>query len=724
MFGAIFGQPARINRQCITVLSALLLAGVSHAALAQSTGVQLDTINVDAQGGNVIDNYVARRSTSATKTDTPLIETPQAISVVGAEQIRDQRPAKFDEVARYSPGVFGAPYGPDSRNDWFFIRGFKADNDGIFLDGQQLYYYSYGSFKMQTFGLERVDLLRGPSSALFGSGNPGGIVNGVSKKPTVEPLRYMEVGINNFGNRYIGFDFSGPVVTTGDHGKIYYRLTGQAQAGATQIKHMEDDNYFIQPSVTWIPNIDTKLTIIAQAAHNNTKQQTWLPYQGTVIDAPFGRIPTDKYLGEPASDKWRRDQLMIGYQFEHSFNNATTFRQNARVAHVRVDYSSYYPVGYTFVPNGALTGDLLRSGFMANVKATQASLDNNLEYKFETGPLRHTALVGLDLKYYGIDDYNAFGAFGGAPPINALNPVYSQLGAFTGPAAANQFITMKQLGVYVQDQIKLDRFTLVLSGRHDSLTTDRDNRIGPSQNRSDGKFSWRTGLIYNFDNGLAPYASYATSFAPIVGVNALSGQLFFPETAKQYEVGLKYQPTFMNATFGVALFDLTRQNVQSSLGFPPTAVTQTGEIKSRGIELEAVLNPMPGLKITGAYTSYRFKTTNDLNPLLIDKTLTAVPQQFGSAWADYTFQDGPLRGFGFGGGIRYVGASYADTMNTLTVPSYTVYDATIHYERDGWRYAINAQNLADRIYVASCSYAAGCIYGDRLRVTGSVSYKW
>jgi iron complex outermembrane receptor protein len=339
--------------------------------------------------------------------------------------------------------------------------------------------------------------------------------------------------------------------------------------------------------------------------------------------------------------------------------------------------------------------------------------------------VRHTALVGVDYKNYTIDDYQAFGFFAGTP-LNIFNPNYSGQGVYGGAPYQDSFRKLRQVGIYLQDQIKFDRFTLLLTGRRDTIWQSNDNRLaaGPPE-REDSKFTGRAGLIYTFDNGLAPYISYATSFAPVIGANATTGAIFAPETARQSEIGLKYAPTWMNAHFGVAVFDLTRQNISvSDFSVFPAVTTQIGEINSKGFELEAVLNPVPGLKITGAYTQYDFVTTKDIVVANIGKTLVATPERFASAWFDYTFQSGPLRGFGFGGGIRYTGRSFADPLNQFVVPAVTVGDATLHYETGGWRYAINAVNLTDKTYVASCSSLIACFYGERLRVTGSVAYKW
>ena len=665
-----------------------------------------------------VQGYVAGRSMAGTKTNTPIMQTPQSISVIGAEQIRDQKPGKFDETMRYTPGVLAGTFGADTRNDWFLIRGFKSDDVGLFLDGLQLFYTSYASWKLQPFNLARVEVLRGPSAVLYGGSSPSGIVNAVSKMPPVEPIRYLETGVNNFGNGYLAFDFGGPVATpAAEGGKLFYRLVGQIQGGGTQVDFTPDNNFFIAPSVTWRPDADTSLTVLASASKNETRGLNFLPYVGTVTTAPFGRIPTRLFASDPSVDTFKREQEMVGYQFERNLTDDLTFRQNARFAHVDVTYSTLFGLGYETTPAAA---NLARGNFLTHGIANQANLDNHLEYRFNTGIVRHTALFGLDLKNYSIDDWQGFGA---ATSLNLVNPVYAPTARFSGAPYQDTRLTQKQLGAYVQDQIKLDRFTLVLSGRNDWVTTNNNNHIGPGQDRDDSRFSGRAGLIYNFDFGLAPYVSYATSYNPVIGINA-AGKLLQPETGEQTEVGFKFQPNGFNGHFGVAWFDLKRKNALTTDPNNVLLQTQNGEVTSRGLELEAVANPAPGFKVIGAFTTYDLYISQDLNPALIGKVPTNTPRQLTSGWLDYTFQDGPLTGFGFGGGVRHIGSSFADPANLLPVPSIVLGDATLHYEWKNWRAALNVINVADTIYVANCSSATACFYGDRRRVTASLGYKW
>ncbi len=665
-----------------------------------------------------IQGYVANRSMVGTKTNTAINQTPQSVSVIGAEQIRDQKPAKLDDLLRYTPGILGGFFGTDTRADWFMIRGFQANADSFFLDGLQLFSTSYATWKIPPVDIERVEVLRGPSAVLYGGSSPAGLINIVSKMPPAEPIRYIETGVNNYGNRYVSFDVGGPIATAPGNGQLLYRVVGQAKAGDTQTDYVKDDSYSIAPSLTWKPDADTSFTVLASATKTETNSSNFLPYVGTVVDAPYGRIRTSLFTGEPSNDKWTREQEMIGYQFEHNVSDSVTVRQNARYAHLDSTVSGLYAFGYATT---AAAGDLMRGNFYAHNVADQANLDNQLEYRFDTGILSHTALFGLDLKYYSLDDYQGFEM---SNSLNVVNPVYTPSAQFSGTPYVDANFTQKQLGAYLQDQIRLGRITLVLSGRNDWVKTDNDNHIGASLSRDDSKFSGRAGLIYNFDNGLAPYVSYATSFNPIVGTNAVLSQLYLPETGKQTEVGVKFQPNGFDGHFGVALFDLKRQNVLTTNPDNALQSIQTGEVTSRGLELEAVANLMPGFKVTGSFTTYNIFVSKNLDSSLIGTVPTNTPRQLTSAWGDYTFQNGALAGFGFGGGVRYVGASFADTANTLSVPAYVLGDAAIHYQWDNWRLALNVTNITDEIYVGTCQTTTACFYGDRRRAVASLGYKW
>jgi iron complex outermembrane recepter protein len=228
--------------------------------------------------------------------------------------------------------------------------------------------------------------------------------------------------------------------------------------------------------------------------------------------------------------------------------------------------------------------------------------------------------------------------------------------------------------------------------------------------------------MYNFDSGIAPYFSYSESFLPVLNTN-VAGELLKPETGVQYEVGVKYQPVGINALITLAAFDLTRSNVVTFGGPPLFSAEQTGQVKSRGIELEGTATLAEGFNVRGAYSYIDAVVTQD--PFNVGKAPTTVPLNRFSLWTDYTMQGGPLAGVQVGGGIRYVGSTFGDDANTFKVPAVTLVDAALHYE---WRNAelnLNVSNLFDKRYVASCyAESFGCFYGEGRRINGSVKYTW
>ena len=728
--GSVCGRSPRersFAKHCSGV-SLLALAAVLPAEFAAAQDVptapgaiQLDTVEVRGKPAQTavgpIEGYIATQSAAGTKTSTPLIKTPQAISVVGAKEIRDQQAQSIDEATRYVPGIHSQTFGADSRNDWFLIRGFNEQTTGYYLDGLQLFSTSFATWKLEPWNLERIEVLRGPSAVLYGGGDPGGLINAVSKLPTFATFGQVEAGINEYGNAYGAADVGG---VAGARNEWSYRFTSLGRIGGTQTDHTDNDRIFVAPSLSYKPNDSTLFTVLGQYQHDWTNGQNFLPYQGTVVPAPFGRIPTNLFTSEPSLDKFERDQAMIGYSFETAVTPDILLRQNVRYGHLDVNFQTLYGGGYAAAPTAA-TADLARFNFVTRPSVDQVTADTQAEFHYDTWALHHVALFGIDYKYYNLKDSQGF-AFG--PSLNLLNPVYTAQTPTTSRYNSNT-TALDQVGVYAQDQISLDRFTLVLAGRHDTVgidTTDRVTGIGSDTNPD--AWSGKVGAIYNFDSGFAPYVSYSTSFNPILGTNFSTGQPLVPENGEQVEVGVKYQSPALPITAGLALFDLTRQNVLTT---DPTFVLgsiQSGEQRSRGVEAELRAQLSDGLSLIGAYTAYELEITRDLDPTLIGKVPTNTPQQFGSLWLDYTIPYGAFQGLGFGAGVRYVGRSFADPANTLRVPDFVLGDAAVHYDRDHWRAAINVSNFTDEVYVGSCSSATACFYGDRRRLTASLAYRW
>lgn len=536
----------------------------------------------------------------------------------------------------------------------------------------------------------------------------------MSKKPLFTPFGEVSVLGGDFDRVQGQFDVGGPI---DPEGRWAYRVTGVGRMAGNQVDFVDDDRIFIAPAVTWRPDADTTLTILANY------QKDWagwglqfLPALGTVFPNLGLYIPRNRFVGIPGLDRYDTEQASIGYQFEHRFSDDLIVRQNARFSYLLNDQILAYGGGYA----DRDAGDLNRFGGAGRSVLQTFAIDNQAQVRFETGPFLHTALFGLDYRSTRYtDSLSSFDTF----PINVFNPIY------TGPAGPlieyqNLRVGQEQLGLYLQDQIKFDRFTLVLGGRSDWADTTIDNRFaGGGTNKSVQAFTGKAGLIYNFDNGVAPYVSYSESFLPTLQVGP-DGQLFAPETGTQYEVGVKYQPPGFNGYFTAAAFDLTRQNVIrfNSLTFLPR---QTGEITSRGVELEAVVSLTDGLNVRAAYAYIDAEVTKDPDGGNAGKVPTTVPRHRAGVFADYTIQTGDWRGFAFGGGVRFVGSTYGDDANTFKVPEATLFDSAVSYTYGNYKLQVNATNLFDERYVASCfNTDFGCFYAEGRRVIAKLSYRW
>ncbi|SNB64314.1 iron complex outermembrane recepter protein [Arboricoccus pini] len=685
----------------------------------------LPTVDVEGAGGQAgsstgpVNGYVARRSAVGTKTDTPIAEVPQAISVVGREQMTAQAAQTVDEAVRYSAGVRAQPFGPDTRNDWFYIRGFDVTQTGLYRNGLQLFATGLASWRVDPFGLERIDVLKGPASASFGASAPGGLINLISKRPTEEPLRYLEFGVDNYGQATAGYDFGGKATKDGT---FLYRLTGRGHTGGTMIDHVDNQGVFIAPAITWKPNLDTSLTVMALYQKDNTAPLGgFLPYDGVERQTVSGqRIPRDFFTSDKDRDKYHRDQAMVGYEFQHRIDDTWQVRQNLAYNYLNLYYRSLYPYGY----NDAAQKQLYRINFKTSPEVHLFTVDNQVQADFATGPVDHTLLLGIDYKRYHIADDQAT-AWDVGFPLSIDKPDYNQP---VKDATYQRYIfnqqTLNDVGFYLQDQAKLtEKLVLTLAGRYDLTTLETDNRLTAiTSQRDQDNWSGKVGLNYLFENGITPYASVSTFFNPTVGVNA-DGQAFKSEEGHQYEAGVKYLPPNLNAQVTASVFSLTRKNVLTPDPTNSLNQIQKGEVRSNGVELEGVTSPMPGLNLLASFTAMDLEVTKSTGE---DKGKKPVgqPQVLGAFWADYTHPNGRFKGLGAGLGVRYQGQSYADEANDYRVDDALLGDAAIHYERAGWRVALNVTNIMDKHYTAACNGVYSCFYGEGRRTMLTAAVKW
>ncbi|MDC7787393.1 TonB-dependent siderophore receptor [Rhodoplanes sp. TEM] len=693
------------------------LACLLPVALAAQTASELAPISVEAERPGQSPTgpdkgFVAERTLTGSKTDTPIREIPQSISVVTRDQLDQRAVTNVGEALTYSAGVVAEPFGFDPRFDAPIIRGFSAAQSQ-YLNGLKLMRGTNDTTSIDPWGLERIEVLRGPSSVLYGQGNPGGMINLVSKRPTWTSFGTAMVEGATF-DRYTGaFDFGGPVPGTSE---FAYRLTGLARDGNTQATDAKDNRYFIAPAVTWKPNADTTLTVLANVQHDDGSSPVGLPAQYTLYSNLSGvRLPRSTNLGDPNFDHSRNTIASIGYEFEHRFVDNLIFRQNARYLYQTWDYQNLY--------FASLSGDTANRGASYNDETYGTfTIDNHLQAKFDTGPLSHTVLLGLDVRHHTLDTLSEFGT---APSTNVFAPAYGVAIPKNVWYASKVDGTLMQTGLYAQDQVKLDRWLLTLGVRHDWASAESTTNYplaGTSavQDQSDRAFTGRVGLSYLFDNGLAPYVSWATSFQPVIGSDYL-GDTYKPSEGEQYEAGVKYQPTWFKGFFTAAVYDLEQTNVLTTqLVGGVSQTVQTGVVHSKGVELSALANLTEGLDLIANYTYTEAEI--EVGEYAGNRPAN-VPKNAANLWLFQTIRTGPLAGFGFGGGIRYVGARWDLDSNANYLPSNILFDAAASYTTGPYKLSLNIANIADEAYVSGCGYF-GCYWGNGRTITGRVAYTW
>lgn len=742
-------QPKHSLRK-IAVVVATAVSGMSVYAQA-AVEPKEDTITVTAapapqeSAWGPAATIAARQSATGTKTDTPIQKVPQSISVVTAEEMALHQPKSVKEALSYTPGVAVGTRGASNTYDYLIIRGFAADgqSQNNYLNGLKMQGNFYNDAVIDPYMLERAEIMRGPVSVLYGKSSPGGLLNMVSKRPTTEPLKEVQFKAGTDSLFQTGFDFSDAL---DDDGVYSYRLTGLARSANAQQKGAEEQRYAIAPAFTWRPNDKTNFTFLSYFQNEpETGYYGWLPKEGTVEPLPNGkRLPTDFNEGAK-NNTYSRNEKMIGYSFDHEFNDTFTVRQNLRFAQNKVSQKSVYGYGMCSdplyssnpssspcanVPQSQWGHTLTRQYVIDNEKLENFSVDTQLQSKFATGSVDHTLLTGVDFMRMRNDIDSWFGYAGSVAPSDIYNLDRSDFdfGAHPNPSGPYRvLLKQKQTGLYVQDQAQWDKVLVTLGGRYDWADQSSFNRdYGNKSERDDKEFTWRGGVNYLFDNGVTPYFSYSESFEPASQTDA-NGDLFAPSKGKQYEVGVKYVPEDRPIVVTGALYQLTKTNNLMADPNGSLFSVEGGEIRARGVELESKAALSASVNLVGSYTYTDAEYTTDTN--YKGNTPAQVPKHMASLWADYTFFDGPLSGLTLGTGGRYTGSSYGDPANSFKVGSYTVVDALVRYDlarvgMAGSNVALHVNNLFDREYVASCFNTYGCFWGAERQVVATATFRF
>ena len=733
------------NRQYkATALAIWVAMAGSHEAVAAepasptpaaASALQLQSSVISAQPADdeQATGYQAKNSRAGTKTSTPLAETPRSVSVVTRQRIQDQGSQTLTDILGYVPGIFAPPFavGDGLAGDLFSIRGYNATDYGYGLlkDGLRLQGNRYDT-TTEPYGLERTEVFRGPSSILYGENAPGGLVNLVSKRPTEQARGEAKFTYGSNNRRQLGLDVGGPLT---DDNRILGRVVLLGRNADTQVDSVPDDRLYIAPSATFNFDEDTALTLLSSYQRDRTMLELGYPAAGTLLDNANGKIDKDQFNGNPNWDDFERETWTLGYEFSHQLNDTWQFRQNSRYMQSRIDRHETWPNNLN---EGGFGNTLTSLAYDRDNKSIAYSLDNQFEGQFSTGALDSTLLLGASYDRTSFNqDWTA--GFGGA--YNPFDPVFPATRPSTTQYVQNSQLDQHMYGTYAQLQSKYERWIFLLGGRQDWVHSEYRNRPSAARPGSapvpgtdldgwDHRFSWQTGLMYQFENGLSPYVSYSTAFTPAQQSSAPDGSLFDPILSDQYELGLKYEPKGWNTTFSAAVFDLTKKDdvVSDTSGFS----RQVGESESKGVELEVNSDVTPNLSLVASYTYTDVRVTKDApGSLFKDHQLTGIPRNQASGWASYRFLEGPLAGLRLGGGVRYFDNTFAYTSPTLygklKAGDVTLVDALVGYDIDKhWSVDVNAKNLFDKEYVSGCNNAGRCYWGEERTVLGTVAFRW
>ncbi len=690
----------------LALLVGWVTGGVAFPLLAQET-TKNETIVVTSQ-----------MQSGATKIATPDIETPQSVSIITREQFEEQGAISVRQAVSYTPGVYSNQIGASNRFDYIVLRGFSDGSlDNVYLDGLKMMgdTNSHSSLVVDPWFLENIEVVRGPASVLYGRSSPGGIVALTSRKPSFDPGGEIKLFAGNNNQRGAAFDVTGAL---DDNDRVAARLSGMTRYADSQFDTLKEQRYAIMPSLTWRITDQTRLDLMAYL-HRDPEggSHSGLPYEGTVVPHYGKKIANTFFEGEDDYDKYDRRENMVGYNFEHLFDNGWSVRQKLRYLHTKVELNQVYAAGW-------LNETELNRGYSgSDEKMNAITLDNQLDGSVDTWAVNHRLLIGIDYQDRSNDTTGYYGAF---PAIDAFNPVYG---------AKPDYITMysrekhklRQTGYYLQDQMSWERWRLTLGGRYDQVSVSNIDKL--NQTRSDldkNNFSTRAALLYLFDNGFAPYISYSTAFTPTSFADE-NGNVLDPMKGKQWEAGLKYEPEGMNSQFSASVFRINQTNIATKEE-PTDPYRSIGEIESKGVELEAISQLTDSFRLQAAYTytDIRYKKSS-----LEEQGKRAVyaPRNQASAWLSYDVKSGPLDGLTLGSGVRYVNGITSDHLNTHTLPSYTLVDMAIGYDLSkvgikGLSAQLNVNNLTDKSYVAACNSLSYCYFGAERSIVGSVSWKF
>ncbi|MEZ8468472.1 TonB-dependent siderophore receptor [Vibrio splendidus] len=704
-------------------LAVALLTAFSAQAFAEDTATSADS-NVET----ITVMGKAYRNT-ATKSALEPEETPQGITVIDEEQL-DQRGVKsLNQALRYAPGVVTEQKGASvTMYDTFSIRGFS--NNQSYYDGLILPFLTGWNLQPQIdpIAIQQVEVFKGPTSVLYGSMPPGGMVNMIAKAPQEDGSTKVGVSTGSRNLMEASIDTSGQL---GDS-DFSYRLVALARKQDSQVDNAEEERYVIAPSLDW--QVSDRTLINFNLYYQND------PSMGTNSAMPLEVLKASDpsvSMGDKNWSTFEREVLMLGYKINHQINDNWTFLQNARYSDASLYQENTYHRGTNF---NAATGSLIRNVYSTDEDSQSFVIDNQVSGRVEISGLEHNLLFGVDyLKLTGDSLYKEFDANSSFGDFNAYNPNNDLLdkSQLQENYRESHDITTEQLGLYFQDQVRYDALVLLAGGRYDMFrASDEKTSIYPTSDGTEkadhNQFSYRVGALYELDNGISPFVSYATSFEPAGGTD-INGNSLKPQLGEQVEFGVKYLSADMAQQLTASYFYITKKDSIAADPSDPTyrSKIQLGEVRSQGVEVEGRWFVTEDWDVNASYTYVDMEVTEDANPDLEGTTPIYVPTHAANLWSNYYVYGGALSGTRFSAGARYMGEMEMDATNTQgKVPSYTVVDLSVGYDLgeasetlSGATANLLVNNLFNEEYY-TCYDQSNCWFGAEQSVELSVNYEF
>ena len=705
-----------------SVFTVALMGALSSAALAAQDTATLAPVEVRTEG------LRASEAATATKSATAIERLPRSVSAVTDTDMKARDAQSVMEALEYAPGLYGGGYSSGAlTREYPMVRGFLVYQ---YLDGLKLHDSNWAE---EAYGLERVELLRGPASALYGQGSAGGLINLRTKRPTAETVREVGLRVGSHGLRQGQFDLGGALNADATW---QYRLTGLVRKGDGEIDHTGTDRRYIAGALTWKPDTATKLTLMGnrQEDPSLTVHQP-LPRAGTLVPGANGRfIPRSLFLGEPSRHDSHKDAWRVGYEFSHRFNGTWSIEQNAAYKEVEIRVDEMQATGVAVGATG-----WARRLFAAEYRIVTKQIDTRLVGRFDAAGMTHRVMLGHDSAR--VPNFQGSGTR--AAPAYALdlyNPVYGQQALPANPITSLRDQRVRQTALYAQDQIQWGRLSLLAGLRRDNARLDQKTATfnpatgattnPPYARKRDMATTGQFGVAYDLGAGWSPFFNYAESFSPVIGSNA-AGRPFDPQSGKQVETGVRWTPAGRAIVASASVFDITQRNMLTPDLANPGFQTQGQAVRSRGGEIEVKAALARGLDAMFAYAALDTVVTASNTANVAGRKPVGLPDQTAAAWLSYRFGEGALQGLTLSAGLRHVGESAGDALNTFEVPSATLLDLGVQWSLvnlspslKGWETSLMVKNVADRRTVANCDNATNCYYGTgrRVALTASKSF--